>query len=144
MYYIKNGMKERFGGNWSWLGWLFAFFGVFASFGIGSMVQSNSVADALQLSFGIPLYVSGIIITVLTGLVIIGGIKSIAGVTSKIVPFMALFFVGGSLIILISRLSTVPAAFQLIFSPCVFKHSGQGRSDRNCHPPWCSQRCFFK
>ena len=116
MYYIKNGMKERFGGNWSWLGWLFAFFGVFASFGIGSMVQSNSVADALQLSFGIPLYVSGIIITVLTGLVIIGGIKSIAGVTSKIVPFMALFFVGGSLVILISRISTVPAAFQLIFS----------------------------
>ena len=122
MYYIKNGMKERFGGNWFWMGWLFAFFGIFASFGIGSMVQSNSVADALQLSFGIPLYISGIVITMLTGLVIIGGIKSIAGVTSKIVPFMALFFVSGSLIILISRISHRSCRIPAYFLPCVFKH----------------------
>ena len=116
MYYIKNGMKEKFGGNWAWLGWLFAFFGVVASFGIGNMVQSNSVADAIELSFGIPLWVTGIVITVLTGLVIIGGIKSIAKVTSRIVPFMALFYVLGSVIVLISKAGMVPAAFNLIFS----------------------------
>ncbi len=116
MYYIKNGMKEKFGGNWGWLGWLFALFGVVASFGIGNMVQSNSVADAVQLSFGIPVWVTGIVITVLTGLVIIGGIKSIAKVTSKVVPFMALFYVFGSLIVLFTKASLIPNAFDMIFS----------------------------
>jgi len=116
MYYIKNGMKEKFGGNWAWLGWLFSFFGIFASFGIGSMVQSNSVADALNMSFGIPMIISGVAITLLVGLVIIGGIKSIASVTSKIVPFMALFFIAGSLIVLFSRINMIPKAFNMIFS----------------------------
>ena len=115
MYYIKNGMKEKFGGNWAWLGWLFAFFGVFASFGIGSMVQSNSVADALNTGFGLPPVATGIILTVLTALVIVGGIKSIARVTSRIVPFMALFFVVGSLAVLIGRVGMIPAAFGMIF-----------------------------
>lgn len=116
MYYIKNGMKDKYGGNWSWLGWLFAFFGVFASFGIGSMVQSNSVADALNTGFGIPPLWTGIILTILTGLVIVGGIKSIAKVTSRIVPVMALFFVTGSIVVLFNQLSHIPAAFSMIFS----------------------------
>ena len=98
-------------------GWLaFCLLRVVASFGIGNMVQSNSVADAIELSFGIPLWVTGMVITVLTGLVIIGGIKSIAKVTSRIVPFMALFYVLGSVIVLISKAGMVPAAFNLIFS----------------------------
>ncbi|MBF9017503.1 alanine:cation symporter family protein [Oceanispirochaeta sp. M2] len=116
MYYIKNGMKDKFGGNWGWLGWLFAFFGVFASFGIGSMVQSNSVAAALNTGFDIPPLWTGIILTVLTALVIVGGIKSIAKVTSKIVPLMALFFVAGSLAVLVGQASRIPAAFSMIFS----------------------------
>jgi len=116
MYYIKNGMKEKFGGNWSWLGWLFAFFGVFASFGIGCMVQSNSVASALNLSFGLPTIISGIAIALLAGLVILGGIKSIAGFASKIVPFMALFYVLASLYVLVSRGNLIPQAFGMIFS----------------------------
>ncbi len=116
MYYIKHGMKEKFGGNWSWLGWLFAFFGVFASFGIGSMVQSNSVAAALTSGFGIPALATGIVLTLLTALVIVGGIKSIAKVTSKIVPFMALFFVAGALVVLLRNAASIPAAFGMIFS----------------------------
>jgi len=116
MYYIKNGMKERFGGNWAWLGWLFSLFGVFASFGIGTMVQSNSVAGALNANFGLPPAVSGIVITLLTGLVIVGGIKSIARVTSRIVPFMALFFVAGALTVLFGKAAQIPEAFGMIFS----------------------------
>ena len=102
MYYIKHGMKERFGGNWAWLGWSFALFGFVASFGIGNMVQSNSVAAAMQSSLGIAPWITGIIIALATALVIIGGIKSIAKVTSKIVPAMAIIYIVGSLIVLAS------------------------------------------
>ncbi len=115
MYFIKIGMKERYGGNWAWLGWAFALFGFVASFGIGNMVQSNSVAAAMNQSIGIPPYVSGIIIAIATALVIIGGIKSIARVTSKIVPLMAVFYIVGCLIVLVSKIELVPQAFVLIF-----------------------------
>jgi AGCS family alanine or glycine:cation symporter len=115
MYYIKNGMKEKFGGSWGWLGWLFAFFGIFASFGIGSMVQSNSVAGALSTGFNVPPIATGLVLTLLTALVILGGIKSIANVTSKVVPFMALFFIAGSLAVLISNAAGIPDAFSMIF-----------------------------
>lgn len=116
MYYIKLGMGERFQGNFSWLGWLFALFGFIASFGIGNMVQANSVAASLLTSFGISPAVSGIFIAVATALVIIGGIKSIANVTDKIVPAMAIIYVVGALIVLFSRASMIPAAFSMIFS----------------------------
>jgi len=118
MYYIKNGMAEKFGPSIAWkaLGWAFAFFGVVASFGIGNMVQSNSVAAAMETSLNIPPYVSGMIIAGLTALVILGGIKSIAKVTSKIVPVMAFFFVIGSLVVLFGKSALVPAAFEMIFS----------------------------
>lgn len=116
MYYIKYGMKEKFGGNWAWLGWAFALFGFVASFGIGNMVQSNSVAAAIESSFGISPFITGIIIAIATGLVIIGGIKSIAKVTSKVVPIMAIFYVLGSLIVLFAKASMIPDAFGMIFS----------------------------
>ena len=116
MYYIKNGMKEKYGGNWAWLGWAFAFFGFAASFGIGNMVQSNSVAAAIESSMGIPKFVTGIVLAIATGLVIIGGIKSIAKVTSKIVPIMAVTYVLGSLIVLAVKAPLIPEAFGLIFS----------------------------
>jgi alanine or glycine:cation symporter, AGCS family len=116
MYYIKYGMKEKFGGDWSWLGWSFAFFGFVASFGIGNMVQSNSVAAAIKSSFGIAPAITGIVIAIATGLVIIGGIRSIAKVTSKIVPVMAIFYVLGSLTVLFAKASMIPEAFGMIFS----------------------------
>lgn len=116
MYYIKNGMNDKYGGSWGWLGWAFAFFGFVASFGIGNMVQSNSVAAAIEKSFGLSPYITGGIIAVATALVIIGGIKSIAKVTSKIVPAMAAIYVVGCLIVLTAKASMIPEAFSMIFS----------------------------
>ncbi len=116
MYYIKLGMKEKFGGNWGWLGWAFAFFGFMASFGIGNMVQSNSVASALKNSLHVPLWITGVVIAVATALVIIGGIKNIAKVTSKIVPVMAVSYILGSIVVLIFKADLIPQAFGLIFS----------------------------
>jgi AGCS family alanine or glycine:cation symporter len=117
MYYIKKGMNERYGGNWGWLGWAFALFGFVASFGIGNMVQSNSVAAAIKSSaLAVPGFVTGIVLAVATALVIIGGIKSIAKVTSKIVPIMALGYVLGSVIVLVGKADLLPGAFGLIFA----------------------------
>ncbi|MET3683258.1 AGCS family alanine or glycine:cation symporter [Alkalibacillus flavidus] len=110
MYYIEKGL------NMKWLAVLFAFFGAVAAFGIGNMVQSNSVSDALDTTFDVPFIVTGIVLTVLAGLVILGGIKSIGRVTAYIVPFMALFYVIGGLIILFSNLSMAGEAVALIFT----------------------------
>ncbi len=111
MYYIKNGL----GIKWKWLGVMFAIFGMLAGFGIGNTIQSNSVADALQSTFGVQPLVTGIVIAVLVALVLIGGIKRIGDVAGKLVPIMALFYVGGGLIILIMHADRLPEAFSLIF-----------------------------
>lgn len=110
MYYLERGLKQK------WLGVTFAIFGSIAAFGIGNMVQSNSVSDALERSFSVPTWVTGIILTLLTGLVILGGIKSIGRVTAFFVPVMALFYVIGGLIIIVMNLDIVPSAIGLIFS----------------------------
>ncbi|MEC5424175.1 sodium:alanine symporter family protein [Virgibacillus sp. C22-A2] len=110
MYYLEKGLKAK------WLGVLFAIFGASAAFGIGNMVQSNSVSDALQRSFNVPSWLTGIILTILVGLVILGGIKSIGRVTALFVPVMAAFYVLGGLIIMIMNFDLVPAAVGLIFS----------------------------
>ncbi len=109
MYYLTKGLKQR------WLAVLFAFFGAFAALGIGNMVQSNSVADALKTNFNIPYAFTGIALVILAGLVIIGGIKRIAQVTEKLVPFMAVFYIIGAVFIILTRVSAVPEAFALIF-----------------------------
>jgi alanine or glycine:cation symporter, AGCS family len=111
MYYIKNGLGHK----WKWLGILFAIFGMLAGFGIGNTIQSNSVADALQSTFGVAPLLTGIVIAVLVALVLIGGIKRIGEVAGKLVPVMALFYVGGGLAILIMHASELPEAFGLIF-----------------------------
>jgi AGCS family alanine or glycine:cation symporter len=110
MYYIKNGLGRK----WIWLGGAFATFGFFAGFGIGNTVQANSVAHAVQSSFGIPCWVSGIIMAVLAGLVLIGGIRRIAQVAGKLVPFMALAYVAAGLIILAIHIDQIPGALELI------------------------------
>lgn len=110
MYYISKGLGLR------WLGMLFAIFASIAAFGIGNMVQSNSVADAMQTAFGISPWVSGLVMCIGTGLVIVGGIKSIAKATSAIVPFMLIFYTVGSLIVLYAYRENIPHAFYLIFS----------------------------
>ncbi len=109
MYYISEGLGLK------WLGVLFAVFAAVAAFGIGNMVQSNSVSDAVNTAFGISPWVTGVIICIASGLVIIGGIKSIARVTSAIVPFMILFYILGAVLILIQNYEAIPHAVKLIF-----------------------------
>src|SRR6056297_2392551 len=115
MYYASVGMEEKYGGNWKWLGWLFAFFAFIASVGIGNMVQSNSVAAAVNNQLGVPFWVTGAILAVAVGLVIIGGIKSIARVSETIVPIMAAIYVVGSLIIIFINFNQLGQAFGWIF-----------------------------
>jgi AGCS family alanine or glycine:cation symporter len=109
MYYISKGL------GWKWLGTLFAIFAFMAAFGIGNMVQSNSVADGVKASFGIPNWVTGIILATLTAMVVLGGIKSIAKVTQVLVPFMIIIYIMGASVILLMRLSIIPQVFILIF-----------------------------
>lgn len=109
MYYISNGL------GWKWLGSLFAFFAAVAAFGIGSMVQSNSVADAINHSFNIAPEITGITLMVFTAFVIIGGIKSIGRVTSILVPFMIVLYMAGSLVILVIHADKIPGALSLVF-----------------------------
>jgi AGCS family alanine or glycine:cation symporter len=109
MYYIEKGLKSRP------LGMLFALFASIAAFGIGNMVQANSVADAVNASFGVPRWITALVLVVITALVIIGGIKNIARATSAIVPVMVLFYVGATLVILALHADRVPEAFSLIF-----------------------------
>lgn len=94
MYALERGLHMK------WLAVLFAFFGAFASFGIGCATQVNSIAEICNTNFHIPPVIMGGVIAVLTAIVIFGGIQSIANVCEKLVPFMALFYIIGCIIIL--------------------------------------------
>jgi AGCS family alanine or glycine:cation symporter len=115
MYYLSRGLGIK------WLGWLFAFFAAIAAFGIGNMVQSNSVADAVSAHFGVPPVITGLVLALLTAVVILGGIRSIARVTEFLVPFMIVIYTLGAVAVLILRLETVPEALMMVirgaFSP---------------------------
>jgi alanine or glycine:cation symporter, AGCS family len=112
MYYIKNGM----GAHWAWLGTCFALFAGFAGFGIGNMVQANSVADALEAAFGMPFWTTGVILAILTGLVLVGGIHRIGAVAGALVPFMAISYMVAGSIVLVLHADAIPGAIGLIFS----------------------------
>jgi AGCS family alanine or glycine:cation symporter len=120
MYYIAKGL------GWKWLGSLFAFFAAIAAFGIGNMVQSNSVAEALSGTFGIPHLTTGIILTLATGSVIIGGIKSIGRVTGVLVPVMIVFYMTAAITILFMHLDKIPGAFEMIFQYAFTPMAGVG------------------
>lgn len=122
MYYIRNGLGRR----WAWLGTCFALFGMVAAFGIGNLVQSNSVADVMQSSFGIPLWVTGLVAAALTAAVIIGGVRRIARVAQAIVPVMAVLYVGIALAILVLHIEAVPGAFALIVTSAFTPVAGSG------------------
>ena len=111
MYYIRNGLGRK----WAWLGGLFAFFGAVAAFGIGNTVQSNSVADGLSESLGMPHWLTGLVIMVLAGAVILGGIKRIAKVAGKLVPIMAIAYIVCGLLVVIINADQIGAALGLIF-----------------------------
>jgi len=108
MYVMERAMGKK------WLGILFATFTSLAALGIGSAVQANSISTMLASTFSIPTWISGIVMAILTAVVVIGGIKSIARVCDILVPFMALFYVTGCLIILGLTFSSIPASLALI------------------------------
>jgi len=110
MYYIKNGLGKR----WRWLGTLFAFFAVFAGFGIGNTIQANSVADALESTFNVPPLLTGLMLSLLVFSVLIGGVRRIAEVAGKLVPLMAILYVGGGIIILVMNAPAIPGAIEMI------------------------------
>jgi AGCS family alanine or glycine:cation symporter len=120
MYYISKGL------GWKWLGVLFALFAAVAAFGIGNMVQSNSVADALESSFGLPFWFTGLVLMVATAVVIIGGIKSIGKVTGILVPFMIIFYMGAAIFIILLKIQLLPQAISMIFEHAFTPTAGLG------------------
>jgi len=108
MYVLERGL------GWKWLGTIFALLTAVAAFGIGNMVQANSISVLLQDTLSVPRWVTGIFLTVLTALVILGGIRSIAKVCGVLVPFMAIAYVGGCVTLLVLGWSTLPATVVLI------------------------------
>lgn len=123
MYYIQNGMGEKF----KWLAKLFAFFGIVtALLGCGTFPQVNAITESVNLAFHIPTVAIGAVVTILAAVVILGGIQSISKVAQVVVPFMAIFFIGGSVVILIWNHEMVPAAFAKIFACAFAKESVLG------------------
>ena len=104
MYFIEYGL------GWHSLAAAFALFGAIASFGGGNMLQANSVADVMKSMFDVNPWTSGIIIALLTGLTLMGGIKRIGHVASWLVPFMAIFYIGGGALILLMKYDRIPEA----------------------------------
>jgi AGCS family alanine or glycine:cation symporter len=109
MYTLRKGLGVP------WLGAIFALLTSLAAFGIGNMVQANSVAESLNASFGIAHWMTGVGLVVITAAVILGGIKRIGEVTSLLVPFMALLYLGGGLFVLLTHLGELPRALRLVF-----------------------------
>ncbi len=112
MYYIKNGL----GPKWAWLGTLFAIFGAVAAFGIGNTVQANSVADVLEANFDLSVWVTGAVMMVLAGAVLIGGIKRIGHVAGALVPIMVVAYLVAGLISLFINAQEIPHALGLVFT----------------------------
>lgn len=117
MYVLERGLKMK------WLGVVFAALTAVTAFGIGNMVQANSISSMVSENFHISPWISGSLMTILTAVVIIGGIKSIANVCELLVPFMAIFYVLGCIILLVMNYSTVPATFMLILNSAFTGHA---------------------
>jgi AGCS family alanine or glycine:cation symporter len=111
MYYIKNGLGQK----WGWMAAIFALFAGIAGFGIGNMVQANSIANALNTSFAIPEWLTGVVLVFLVGAVLLGGIQRISTVAGKLVPFMAIAYMAAGTLVLLLHVEAIPAAYGLIF-----------------------------
>jgi AGCS family alanine or glycine:cation symporter len=114
MYYMEMGLKNMLGPFAKVLAIIFAIATVLCSFGTGNMAQSNSMADVLQESYHIPVAITGVFVTLMVLLVIVGGIKRIAHVTSRLVPFMAAFYLLAGLLIIGIYYKEIPATFYMI------------------------------
>lgn len=120
MFYIEKGL------GWKWLAVLFAFFGAVAAFGIGNLVQINSVAGNMSSTFHVSPVITGIILTIFTAIVVLGGVKSIGRWSSIIVPFMAVFYILGGLFIIFTNLNLLGPAFAVIFTDAFSAEAGIG------------------
>jgi AGCS family alanine or glycine:cation symporter len=120
MYVLERGVGKR------WLGLTFAALTAVSAFGIGNIVQANSIAQMVQDSFGVQTWITGLVLTGLTATVILGGIRSIARVCESLVPFMAFFYVVGCLTLLVLGWNTVPATFHLILQSAFTGHAMVG------------------
>ncbi len=109
MYYLRDGLGS------AWLGYAFALFAAIAAFGIGNMVQTNSVADAVEATFAVPSWVTGLVLAVLTAAVILFGIKGIGKVTGVLVPVMIVAYMIGALVLLVIHIEKLPEALALVF-----------------------------
>ena len=114
MYTLKHAFKnQKLGGA---LGFLFALFAVLASFGIGNLTQANSISAALNETFHVPVWIVGVIITVLALIIIIGGISSISKVSSVVVPLMGVFYVIAGLVVIVGNYQNIPSGVAQIFA----------------------------
>jgi AGCS family alanine or glycine:cation symporter len=110
MYYMERALKMR------WLAIFFAIAVVVSSFGTGNLPQSNNMASGLEASFGIPTWLSGLVLAILLGMVIVGGIRRIAVVAATLVPFMGIFYALGALAVVASNIEQVVPSFVAVFS----------------------------
>jgi alanine or glycine:cation symporter, AGCS family len=122
MYAIKNGLKK----HWAWLGTAFAIFGGLAGFGIGNMVQANGISSVMETAFGVPAWASGLVLVLITGAVILGGIKRIGSVAEALVPAMSISYVLCVSVILFLFADKIPGALALIFEHAFTPIAGVG------------------
>ena len=111
MYYIENGL----GKSWKWLAVIFAVLGGLTSFGIGNIAQSSEIAGAMKGLVGLDPLITGIILAVVVAIVVIGGVQRIGQVTSYMVPFMSIFYILAGIIVIVMRVTDIPAVFVQIF-----------------------------
>ncbi|SFO39092.1 MULTISPECIES: alanine/glycine:cation symporter family protein [Actinomadura] len=123
MHYLREGIQGRLG--W-FLGGFFAIAGAIAAFGIGNMVQANTVAENVEDEWGLAPWATGLIVTVLAGAVILGGIKSIGRITSAFVPIMIVFYIVGAAAVLAFKIEELPGAIGLIFTDAFSGTSATG------------------
>lgn len=114
MYTMKNAFKNKTFGQF--LGFLFAVFTALASFGIGNLTQANSISESVNLAFGVPVWITGVVITALALAIILGGINSISNVSSVVVPFMAILYMICGFAVILGNIRNLPSGMQLIFS----------------------------
>lgn len=120
MYALENGLGMK------WLAVLFSIFTAIAAFGIGNTTQANSISTMVKNTFNVSPYITGAVLAILAGIVILGGVKSIARVCEKLVPFMAIFYVLGCIIILVLNSSYVLPALSLIIESAFTPHAAGG------------------
>ena len=120
MYYIQNGLGMK------WLAMIFAFFVAIACLGTGNATQGNSISMAMESVLGIPPVATGAVLTVLVGAIILGGIRRIATITEKLVPFMAVFYVVVAIVALALNAPEIPAAFKTIITEAFSFQSAAG------------------